>query len=297
MDIFASAVTIAELVALYLPVIIGAYISFALMKIPDLSIESAFVCGALLGAKMLMLCSGMPITICLLVALVASATGGMLIGFISGFLTQVCRLPHLLSSIVTIGLFHGIGQLCIEAYLSLSAYPNPLTVLPRVIHHPELITLLCISAGAALLAYLFFKTELGYACAIYGDNPLFFTHYHSSSRFIFMMGTMISGALAGIGGYLFAQTNNYVTLSMGIGKPLFCITVLLLGKIVLPKNRLSVGMPLAGVIVYFLIMQFLLNIGFDLKYFTAVQAIMVAVIVGLHFYKHRSSKNVNQLGI
>ena len=101
---------IFEQTLMHIPLMFGAYISFSLMKVPDLSIETAYVVGALCGSHMLMGTQGVPMGLQLILVIVASLIGGILVGITSSLITQKAKIPHLLSSIITFGLFHGINQ-------------------------------------------------------------------------------------------------------------------------------------------------------------------------------------------
>lgn len=274
---------ILEQSLIYLPLVIGSYISFSLLKVPDLSIESAYVFGAVAGAHMVMYMQGMPHLIVLLLVILASCLGGACVGLVSSLLTREGKLPHLLSSIITSGLFHGINQLVSPVYVSLTNFSNPLFFAGSK-QYPEMITFICIGLTLSLLAVFFFKTQLGYAYAMYGNNPHFFAHYGISTSYVFITGVMLANALAGVSGYLFAQSNSFVELNMGQAKALFCITALILGKAIMPPKPLLITIPLLGTGIYFVLQQLLLKVGFNLAYFTAVQALLVA---GILCYRYR----------
>lgn len=70
-----TALIILEQALLHVPLILGAYISLSLLKVPDLSLESAFVFGALCGAFAVSLTVGMPWILLLKVVLIASMLG------------------------------------------------------------------------------------------------------------------------------------------------------------------------------------------------------------------------------
>ena len=120
---------IIEQTMLHLPLMFGAYLSFSLLKVPDLSIESAYVVGAILGSSALINIVNIPMSMMIFIILIASFLGGALVGMTSSLLTQKARFPHLLSSIVTFGLFHGINQFISATYVSLSKIGNPLRLL------------------------------------------------------------------------------------------------------------------------------------------------------------------------
>ena len=285
---------ITEQALLHFPLILGAYISISLMKVPDLSLDSAYVFGAILASITVPTVQQMPCAVALLVIISASLIGGACVGLVSSLLTQKARLPHLLSSLITIGIFHGISQLVAGVYVSLSGYINmlELDIIPL---HPELPILATIFCTLSLVAIYFFKTELGYSLAVFGNNPNFFAHYGISSPYIFMVGIIVSNACAGLSGYLFAQSNGFADINMGFGKILLCVTAIILGKSVYNKT-LSVMTPIAGLFGYFTLQQLLLKVGFDLRYFTAVQALVIVAIL-ISQYKRNESLNSDHLGV
>lgn len=289
---------IFEQTLMHLPLMLGAYMSFSLMKVPDLSIESAYVVGALCGTYTLIGTQGVPIGLQLIVVIIASLIGGMLVGLTSSVITRKAKLPHLLSSIITFGLYHGITQFFSQAYVSLSGVANPLSALAINTQNPELpifgiLALICIIVGI-----YFLRTQLGYALAVYGNNPNFFGNYGISTSYVFIVGIAVANALAGLSGYLFAQSNNFVELNIGLGKALLCITALILGKTLIKSKKLiSILIPIAGTFAYFTTQQLLLKVGFNLKYFTAMQALMVLIILA-YTYRHKRQPDLSDhLGV
>ena len=290
---------ILEQVLLHFPLVLGAYISIALMKVPDLSLESAYVFGAIIGAKTMIALHAIPIYIRLPSTLIASMLGGSIVGLVSSTLTCKAGLPHLLSSILTFGLFHGITQAIASSYISLSSYPNQLAIMPYITQHPELLCLLVLGCIMLLGGYYLCKTQLGYAYAVYGNNASFFSHYGVSTSYVFITGIILSNALAGFAGFLFAQSNGFAELNMGLGKALLCITALILGKAIVRYSKpLNIAIPVIGVVTYFSIQQTLLKIGFNLKYFTMFQAcIVLIVIISIYKKQNGNKKSIDHLGV
>jgi putative tryptophan/tyrosine transport system permease protein len=285
---FETLLIILEQSLLHFPLILGAYISVSLMKLPDLSIESSYAFGALLATTALPYFTALPFPMNFVLVMCVSMFGGAIVGALSGMLTHKAGIPYLLSSIITIGIFHGIGQLIAGVYVSLSGRVN-LLAFEYIPLHPELVILLVIGFVCAFIARYFFTTELGYSLAVFGDNPSFFSHYGISTTYVFMTGIMLAHACAGLSGYLCAQSNGFADISMGFGKLLLCITGLILGKIV-PRHKISVMIPLCGLLLYFTLQQLLLKVGFDLRYFTMVQALVVVIILVV---QHRQKENIH----
>ena len=288
---------ICEQSTLHIPLVCGAYISFSLLKIPDLSIETAYTVGAMASALFLHHTNSSSY-LALLLVIVISSLSAAFVGFISSILTKKMHFSHLLSCIITFGIFNGINQLCAPVYLSLSQNTNLLSLYTISSHYPEIASLLIINGIIVLLLWIFFKTQLGISYAVYGDNPLFFDNYRISSSFIFISGVMIANALAGISGYLFMQSNNFFELNMGLGKILLCITAIILGKICIKTERpLHLLVPVVGTVIYFAIQQILIKVGFNLKYFASIQAILIILISIYGIKKNKNNEKHSLLGL
>jgi putative tryptophan/tyrosine transport system permease protein len=280
---------------IYLPLVVGSYVSFSLLKVPDLSLESAYLIGAFAGGLALQALDGYALPIVTIVTLLAAIVGGMIVGVTSSCMTRFGNIPHLLSAIITFGLYQGLFLMFSSVYVSLARYTNVLMLFPYVDKHPEIITLLVINFIVCLCALFLFRTQLGYSFAIFGQNPDFFKYFKISTNYVFITGVMIANGLAGLAGLFFAQTNSLIEMNMGVGKGLFCITVLILGKAVFYHAKNSMMIPVVGTALYFFIQQFLLKVGFNLKYFTAIQSLLVLVIL-LTIYKKNQNK-YDQLGV
>jgi ABC-type uncharacterized transport system permease subunit len=107
---------------------------------------------------------------------------------------------------------------------------------------------------------------------------------------------MISNGLAGLAGFFDAQSSGFVDINMGSLKALFCITSIILGKtLVASKKHSSVWVPIVGSFSCFCITHFLLKINFNLKYFTMINALIVATILIINH--HQSRSKTNHLGV
>lgn len=265
--------SIFQQVLLALPLVMGAYLSISLMKVPDLSLESAYLCGAIFGAM-----TPGPLSFFM------AFTGGTLVGFVTGMLNQVCRLPFLLAALVVNGLFHGINLFMLKGGL-LSF---------RADSGAALFCLVTSVLGGFL--FIILRSQLGYALAIQGNNPLFFKHHNISTRYVVITGTILSNGCAGLSGYLFAASNGFVDLTLGFGIILLCITSLMLGKIFIQREPPTLLVPLTGITAYFILQHALMKLGFPLKYFNAFQAVMV---LSIWIFSRQSKKRITMdyLGI
>ena len=272
----------SEQALLYIPLCIGGYIVYTLMKITDLSIESSFTCGAIGGyyaLKATQMCAPLQIP----GILCSAAFSGIIVGLTTYNLVRFLPINHLLASIITIGLFKGIQLMILRTTnVSLASLPNPLTYLPSFFNNAEYYSLAIITLSIVCVATILFKTEMGTCFIIMGKNRSFFKHFHIKEKHIMLHGMIISHALAGISGYLCAQSHNFVDVTMGYGLPLFIITTLILGKTIASFFTItipSITIVCCGVFSYFMIQQGLLAIGFDAHFFTSMQACVVLFIL------------------
>lgn len=270
--------SIVEQALIMLPLVMGAYLILSLLKLPDFSLESAYLFGAVAAFLM----KGHSFSL----VLVSSIGGGMAVGAITYFLNQLFRIPFLLAAIVTNGLFHGVTQYCLGTAVQGFHLALPI----------DEITLLSIIATFLVgLIYLLMRSQLGYSLAIYGNNPLFFHNHRISSCYVIFFGIMLGHGLAGISGFLFAQSNGFVDLTMNFGVILLCLTASMLGRLIVRLSAPTVLLPIVGILAYFLVQQMLLRVGLNLKYFNAFQALFIITIFFIGYRKQ--NLNLDHLGI
>lgn len=261
-----------------LPLIIGAYITLSLLKLPDFSIESAY----LFGAVMAYVAGDLPMPMIIL----SASLGGAAVGAIVSTLNQYFKLPFLLAAIITNGLFHGLTQYVLGT--SMKSFHPALMFSERS---------LFILVGLSLIGIVGvgLRSQLGYSLAIYGNNPLFFQHHPVSGRYVTFFGVMTGHACAGIGGFLFALSNGFVDLTMNFGVILLCLTALILGKSFIRTNRPNILVPLVGLVAYFCVQQTLLHVGLNLKYFNSFQALFI--LGALCVFQRKKKIPLDHLGV
>lgn len=266
--------SILEQALIALPLILGAYLSLSLLKLPDFSLESAYLMGAV-GAY---LASDLPLSFIILSAIGSALLSGLLVSFLS----QILHLPFLLAAIVSNGFFHGLTQFLLKTSL--------VTFRLQI---PDLY----LHAGIALvliaLFILLMRSQLGFSFAVYGNNPQFFKNHRLSGRYVVFSGTLLAHACAGTSGFLFAQSNGFLDLTMQFGIILLCLTSLMLGKLLIKSYRPNFLVPIFGIIFFFFIQQTLLRTGLNLKYFNAFQALFILAIL----YFGQSKQRLNHLGV
>jgi putative ABC transport system permease protein len=270
--------SIIEQAVIAMPLILGAYLTISLLKLPDFSIESAYLFGAVTA----FIAKDLPLPLVLLSAI----GGGMFVGMIVCFFNQILHIPYLLAAIVTNGLFHGITQYALGKSVEGFSYSFPI---------PEVVFVAVLSITVVILVSLFLRAQLGYSFAIYGNNPQFFSNHRISSKYVVFGGILIGHGLVGLSGFLFAQSTGFVDLTMNYGVILMCLTALMIGKLLVNFKHPNVFVPILGILAFFLIQQSLLRVGLNLKYFNTFQAVFVLAV--LLIGQRRKTLTLDHLGV
>ena len=270
--------SILEQALIALPLIAGAYLTLSLLKLPDFSLESAYLFGAVAA----FLAQGLPLPLVLFSAL----CGGMIVGMTVSFLNQMLHIPFLLAAIVTNGLIHGLAQYCLGTAVTGFQLNLPVS---------ELVLLSATSIMVIGFVGSVLRSQLGHSFAIYGNNPQFFRHHPISGRYVLFSGVILGHGCAGVSGFLFAQSNGFVDLTMNFGVILLCLSALMVGKLFLSARRPNILIPIAGAASFFLIQQSLLRMGLNLKYFNAFQAIFILFI--LYLGHRKNTLTLDHLGV
>jgi putative tryptophan/tyrosine transport system permease protein len=269
-----------EQFCLYFPLIGGAYISLSLLKVPDMSLQSSFVFGAILSALASRFMH-QPSLSMLVVQIVASMLGGIIVGMVVVALTRFGNIPYLLASIITIGIFYGASQIVLgSSYQSLGSI-NSLALSTLILQHPELPVLTIVVLLTIVGIKLISRSKLGFCLAAYGNTPTCLSYHGISTTFVYGIGIGIANAFAGLSGYLTSQSSGFVDIHAGSDIVLFAITALILGKTAIRAKvvSLGIGQPIYGLVIYCAIQQALCKSGFNLKYFTAIQAVIVMIVI------------------
>lgn len=269
---------IGEQMLIALPLVLGAYITLSLMKLPDFALESAYLSGAVMA----FLVKEMP----LVSMMTAALLGGSLIGLLVTFLNQYLRIPYLLAGIVTNGLVHGSALFLLSSSVSRFRLSTP-------INEP----LLLVIVGLFVLGFVFIllRSQMGYAFAIHGNNPRFFSNHRISKGVVIAVGVACAHALAGLSGFLFALTSGVLDITMNFGIMMLCLTALMIGKMCIRLRHPHPITPFIGIAGYFLMQQSLLRLGLDLTYFNAFQALFVLAM--LVFKMRYSQATLDHLGV
>ena len=265
-------------------VALGVFISFRLLRFPDLTVDGSFPLGGAVCA--ILIANGVNPWLATLAATAAGAAAGLL----TGWLNVKLKIMDLLASILMMIALYSIN-------LRVMGGPNV-----PLINDPTLFTmlqpegmddylarpliLLFIVIAAKLALDWFFSTERGLAIRATGSNARMARAQGVNTGAMVLLGMAVSNALVGLAGALFAQTQGGSDISMGIGTIVIGLAAVIVGESILPSRRIVYATlaVVIGAIVYRFFIAMALNSDFiglkaqDLNLVTALLVIFALVI-------------------
>ena len=264
---------------------IGVYITYRILDVADLTVDGSLATG---GAVCVMLIrAGLNPWVALLCALLA----GMLAGLVTGLLHTRCGIPAILSGILTQLALYSINLriMASKANQALSVDRYDLLLSQRYVRSLSLnnpLPLLLLFTVAVIAAlYWFFGTEKGGSIRATGDNPNMARAQGINTDSNIVLGLMLSNGLVALSGALLAQYQGSSDINMGRGAIVIGLAAVIISEVLFGKLFVNFGLKLfavsIGAIVYYIVLQLVLQLGLntnDLKLFTAIiVAIFLAV--------------------
>lgn len=273
-----------EIGLIFALVALGVYISFRLLRFPDLTVDGSFPLGGAVCAVLIV--AGLNPWL----ASLAAAAAGAVAGLITGWLNVRLKIMDLLASILMMIALYSIN-------LRIMGGPNvPLITEPTIFTQlqPENmadyvlrpLVLLVIVVLAKLALDWFFATERGLAIRATGSNARMARAQGIHTGAMVLLGMAISNGLVGLAGAMFVQTQGGADISMGIGTIVIGLAAVIVGESILPSRRIvwATLAVVVGAIVYRFFIAAALNSDFiglkaqDLNLVTAVLVTIALVI-------------------
>jgi putative ABC transport system permease protein len=268
---------------------LGVYISYRVFKFADITADGSITFGAAVAASMLT--SGVnPV-----VASIAAFFAGALAGLCAGVLHTRFKINQLLSGILVMTALYSINlhvmgssNVPLLSVTTLTTYAESLgrwmtghdsaTLLGWPVSARDvgsLVLVFAIVLVIAVLAWAFFRTELGSAMRASGDNDQMIRALGVSVENMIVLGLCVSNGLVAFAGALLAQYQGFADVQMGIGMIVWGLASVIIGRALIGTD--SVGAALTGTIMgsvlFRLIIALALRWGLnpnDLKLVTAL---------------------------
>jgi len=258
---------------------LGTWLTFKLLRFPDVTIEGSFPLGAAVAATLI--AGGVnPFLATGCAALSGAAAGGL-----TAYLNVRLKILHILAGIlVSVALYSVNLRVMGRPNLSLIGQDTVfswLNHLPLAYDAAVVLFLFLLLGVAVALLYGFLGSEVGLAVRATGINERMAAANGIRTDAAKWLGLMLGNALAALGGALFAQTQGAADVSMGVGVIVIGFAAVIGGAAVLPGRGMLVSMvsAVAGAALYQLIVAVALNaggVGINPSDLNIVTAILVA---------------------
>ena len=273
---------------------IGVYLTYRILDVADLTVDGSFGTG---GAVCVMcLLSGQNIWVSLLAAVLA----GLATGLVTGLLHTFMGIPAILSGILTQLALYSINlKIMGKANQSINVDKYDLLISLRwvkefALHNPIIMVIL-VSAVVIAVLYWFFGTELGCAIRATGIN----------TNFNIVLGLAVSNALVALSGALLSQYQGFADVGMGRGAIVIGLAAVIIGEAVFGRIFHNFALKMVsvslGAIIYYIVIQLVLTLGFDANLLKLLSASVVAVFLAVPYWKGRyfakpAAKKANKEG-
>lgn len=287
---FFSLLGAVEIGLIFSLVALGVFISFRLLRFPDLTVDGSFPLGGAVCA--ILISTGTNAW----VATLAATAAGAVAGLITGWLNVKLKIMDLLASILMMIALYSINlRIMGKPNVALINEPTVFQVgvfsdLPDYWVKP-LILLVIVMLTKAVID-LFFASETGLAMRATGGNPRMARAQGISTDSLTIWGLAISNALVSLAGALFVQTQGGADISMGVGTIVIGLAAVIIGETVMPTRSMIITTLacILGAVLYRFFIALALNtdfIGLQAQDLNLVTAVLVTIALLVPAYKRR----------
>ncbi|KRN03434.1 ABC-type uncharacterized transport system, permease component [Levilactobacillus senmaizukei DSM 21775 = NBRC 103853] len=287
---------------LWAPLVIGVFITFRILDIPDLTTEGSFPLGAAVTVHAMI--QGQSA----LMATIAGCVAGCLAGWVTGILDTKLHMPSLLAGILTMtGLYsmnmHIMGKSnvpLLSQKVLMDRLPMSWTLDGQTIGIGLIVT------GVVMVVLIWlFKTRLGLSLMATGNNAAMSSANGIHTDRMVIIGYMVSNGCIALSGALIAQSNGYADIGMGIGTIVIGLASVLVGEIFLRGRQiwLRLSAMVLGAIIYRYLLTVAMGLGFpvdDLKILSAgilVIVICLPLIRNKYRTRQQLKRYLKQIGV
>jgi putative ABC transport system permease protein len=220
--------SVIEQSLLFFPLICAIYISYVIMKITDLSIDSTMVLGSAITAKLL-LADVDPIITTVIV---------MFSGFISGVCVGFIQYKNSINDIIA-GLL--MSFILYSINLNIMGKPHLIIMhtdnLIKLADNSKLIVLIISSVSIASFCLLMMNSKFGLKLRGFGENKNLMKKLGFNPENYRFLGLGMSGCIAAVCGSITSQIYGYTDINMGVGMAITTIGSLVIGIHLISKIK------------------------------------------------------------
>ena len=279
---------------------IGVYLTFRILNVSDLTVDGSLATGGAV-CVVLMRAGCNPC-----VALLCAVLAGMLAGLVTGLLHTRCAIPAILSGILTQLALYSINLRILggKSNLPISVDKYSLLVSQRYVlelnlKNPVPLVILILAVVVGIL-YWFFGTEYGSALRATGANQHMARAQGIDTKIGITVGLMVSNGLVALAGALLAQYQGAVDVNMGRGAIVIGLAAVIIGEVLFGKVFHNFALKLVavalGAVVYYLVIQVVLQLGLNTNDLKLLTATVVALFLAIPYWKSLAKPKKQRVG-
>ncbi len=267
---------------------IGVYITYRILDVADLTVDGSFATGGAVAVVLIL--NGCNLWLAMLAAFAA----GLIAGAVTGLLHTWMGIPPILAGILTqLALYSVNLKIMGKANQSVNVNNTDLLISLRwvkqfALHNP-LITVGIVTLLLIAILYWFFGTEMGCAIRATGANLNMSRAQGINTSLNKVLGIMLSNGLVAFSGAFLAQYQGFGDVKMGQGAIVIGLAAVIIGEALFGKIFKNFALKLLSVvlgsIIYYIVIQTVITLGFDANLMKALSAAIVAVFLALPYWK------------
>lgn len=274
-----------EIGLLYALMALGVYITFRILKFPDLTVDGSFTTGGAITT--VMISSGYSP----LLATACAFAGGLLAGFCTGLLNTKGKINGLLAGILMMIALYSINlRIMGKPHISLLRIDTLFTNMASV-----MLTMIVVVLIFKLLLDWFLYTDFGLALRATGDNSRMIRSFGVNTHTTTIIAVGISNGLVALSGSFVSQIQGFADTTMGVGMIVIGLASVIIGETLFGSRTVVIATfsVVLGSIVYRLVVALALQVRWldasDLKLITAVIVIIALILPMIRgTYKQRA---------
>lgn len=264
---------------------IGVYITFRVLDFADLTVDGTLATGG--AVLVITMMNGMNVYVALLLSFIA----GCVAGLVTGVLNTLLGIPPILAGILTqLALYSVNLRILGKSNQALSIYKYHVLASMTDITKAIIIVAIFVVAIIAIL-YWFFDTELGHSIRATGCNQNMSRANGINIKFTKIVALILSNGLVALAGGLLSQYQGFADVNMGRGAIVIGLAAVIIGEVIFGKIFKNFALRLLAVafggIIYYIVMQFVINLGLNTDDLKLLTAVIVAIFLGIPYLKNQ----------
>ena len=268
---------------------IGVYITFRVLDVADLTVDGSIATG---GAVAVMLIRG---GMNCWLALLCAFASGLLAGLVTGLFHTKCGIPAILAGILTQLALYSVNLRIMggKANQPVGVDKYDLAVSQRYVRDLSISNplplLLVITIVTVVALYWFFGTERGCSVRATGANANMARAQGINTGANILLGLMLSNGLVALSGGLLAQFQGSADVGMGRGAIVIGLAAVIISEVTFGKIFQNFGLKMfavsLGAVIYYFVLQVVLQLGLNTNDLKLVSALIVAVFLSVPYWK------------